>query len=78
MAMVLESRITLYFTLLMDLMTLEGLGYLLKGNGRRRESRQHCRSRDERRILDARLTEYSVEGSTITGGALDPDVGELH
>ena len=38
----------------------------------------HCRSRDERKILDARLTEYSVEGSTITGGALDPDVGELH
>ena len=43
----------------------------MKGNGRRRESRQHFRSRNERKILDARLTEYSVEGKTVTGGTLD-------
>ena len=44
---------------------------VLKGKGRRRESTQHCRSKEERGILDARLTEYSLEGRAVTGGALD-------
>jgi hypothetical protein len=44
---------------------------VLKGKGRRRESTQHCRSKEERGILDARLTEYSSEGTAVTGGALD-------
>ena len=48
-----------------------GRGGVLERKERRRESRQHSRSRDERRVLDARLTEYSVEGTAITGGALD-------
>ena len=44
---------------------------VIKGKGRKRENKQHCRSKEERGILDARLTEYSVEGTAVTGGALD-------
>ena len=44
---------------------------VIKGKGRKRKNKQHCRSKEERGILDARLTEYSVEGTAVTGGALD-------
>ena len=39
---------------------------VLKGNGRRRKSRQHLQIKRRKEGIDARLTEYSVKGTTIT------------